>query len=161
MFVATKRRRLSGPHRRLPGPPSRREDLSDLQKYDNRPPTVRKRLLVVDDHFDARNILREFFVAYGYQVQSASNGQEALYILRSEPRFDALILDLLMPEMSGYDVLRALKSERRPEVSSVPVIVISAVPTTVFPAGVACFPKPAPLMDILIKVEELVSRPRP
>ena len=55
----------------------------------------------------------------GFDVTMAENGRVAFALLRSQPRFDAMVLDLLMPLMSGYDLLRAMRSERQ-EVSNIP-----------------------------------------
>ena len=82
------------------------------------------RLLVVDDVEDNREILRRRLKRYGYEVETAENGRQALERVR-ERRFDLVLLDILMPEVDGYQVLEALKQD--PETRDIPVIMISAL----------------------------------
>lgn len=84
----------------------------------------RHTLLVVDDQRINRVILREIFQD-SYTVMEASNGREALEILRSTPQaISAMVLDLMMPEVDGLDVLRAMNEDAYYQ--SIPVIVVSA-----------------------------------
>lgn len=81
------------------------------------------RLLVVDDDEDIRGVLREFLEAEGYRVMTASNGREALVQLqRSDPC--AILLDLMMPIMNGWQFLEERKQQG--DLARAPVIVISA-----------------------------------
>lgn len=66
------------------------------------------RILVVDDEPTMREMLRIVLRRDGYDVDVAENGEEAIALLRHEP-FDALVLDIRMPDVSGIDVLRAAK----------------------------------------------------
>ncbi|MGQ0600323.1 MAG: response regulator transcription factor [Anaerolineales bacterium] len=79
-----------------------------------------KKILVVDDKANVRDLLREYLTQQGYAVVAAANGREALYAARHENP-DAVLLDIMMPEMDGYEFLRHYRRER-----SVPVIVITA-----------------------------------
>jgi DNA-binding response OmpR family regulator len=79
-----------------------------------------KTLLVVDDKANVRQLLRDYLTQEGYTVVTATNGREALYAARHETP-DAVLLDLMMPEMDGYAFLEAYRRER-----SVPVIIITA-----------------------------------
>ena len=79
-----------------------------------------KRILVVDDDRDVRNILETALGQRGLEVVAASNGREAIAAL-SEQQFSVVILDLLMPEASGFDVLDALG---RADVKSLPVVLV-------------------------------------
>lgn len=88
-------------------------------------------LLVVEDHEAMRETLSDLLRAEGYQVSVAADGHEALDRLQYALP-DALLLDLQMPRLSGWDVLRTLSAE--PGWSGLPVIVIS---------GVADGPQPA------------------
>jgi CheY-like chemotaxis protein len=82
-------------------------------------------VLVVDDDEEIRETLAELLGEAGYEVTTASGGQEALDELRrSLPH--VLVLDLMMPGVNGFDVLHA--KEKDPSLASVPVIVISATP---------------------------------
>jgi CheY-like chemotaxis protein len=82
------------------------------------------RILIVDDSAVNRDILRRNLLREGYQVSMASDGRAALDLLRHEP-FDLVLLDVLMPGMSGLEVLQEIK--REPVVASIPVIMISAL----------------------------------
>ncbi len=67
------------------------------------------RVLVVDDELMWRELLSMALAAAGYDVDAASSGEEALALLR-ERDFDALVLDLFLSGMSGFDVLRAVRA---------------------------------------------------
>lgn len=87
-------------------------------------PRAAARILVVDDVEANRDVLGRRLAREGYAVTAADNGRAALEKLRAEP-FDLVLLDILMPELDGYEVLRQLKSA--PETRDVPVIMISAL----------------------------------
>ncbi|MGC2297943.1 MAG: ATP-binding protein, partial [Acidobacteriaceae bacterium] len=72
--------------------------------------TGTRRVLLVDDNDVARYILREILVQPWLEIEEASNGTAALALVRENPP-DALILDLLMPDVSGFEILRQLRSE--------------------------------------------------
>jgi class 3 adenylate cyclase len=82
------------------------------------------RILIVDDEADLRALLSARLKALGLRADQAKNGQEAMQKLAEKP-FDLVLLDILMPEMDGYSVLSAIKSDSR--FHDIPVIVISAV----------------------------------
>jgi len=81
---------------------------------------VTKKVLVVDDKASVRDLLRDYLQQQGYAVAVATNGREALYAARHENP-DAILLDIMMPEMDGYQFLQQYRRER-----SVPVIIITA-----------------------------------
>jgi len=82
------------------------------------------RVLVVDDESDIRQAMAEILADEGYQVADAGDGAEALAKVRAfHP--EVVLLDLMMPGMSGWDFLRAARGD--PELSSIPVIVLSAL----------------------------------
>ena len=78
-------------------------------------------ILVVDDDRVNRTLLARTLVASGHEVQTAENGHRALEMLRADA-FDVVLLDLLMPGLSGVDTLKQLK-QRRPHLK---VIILSA-----------------------------------
>lgn len=82
------------------------------------------RLLVVDDDAANRDVLSRRLERQGYAVESADSGQKALDMLRDET-FDLVLLDIMMPEMDGYEVLQRLKADDR--LCHMPVIVVSAL----------------------------------
>ena len=77
-------------------------------------------ILVVDDKLSLRQLVRSYLEGEGYRVVEATNGREALFVARHE-RPDLIILDLMMPEMDGYDFLRLHAQE-----AETPVIVLTA-----------------------------------
>jgi class 3 adenylate cyclase len=82
-------------------------------------------LLVVDDNEDNRYTLSLQLNAQGYHnIAIATNGNEALSVLHSK-RFDLVLLDIMMPELNGYEVLERMRSS--PELRNIPVIMISAI----------------------------------
>ncbi|HVW26978.1 MAG TPA: response regulator [Polyangiaceae bacterium] len=85
-------------------------------------------VLVVDDDEDYRTIVRRILERERYFVLEARDGYDALDLLRSEagPAIRLIILDLVMPAMSGWDVVQELR--RDPALSRVPVLVTSAMP---------------------------------
>jgi len=80
------------------------------------------RILVVEDTRLLRKIYSEKLTQEGYDVVSAGDGLEALEVLRSQP-VDLVLLDLIMPKMSGLEVLESMKND--PRISQVPVFILS------------------------------------
>jgi len=85
---------------------------------------IQGRILVVDDYVLNRMQLKRSLEQQGYTVEMAENGRQALEMLDAGD-FDLVLLDILMPEMDGFEVLARLKSD--PARRDLPVIVISAV----------------------------------
>lgn len=81
------------------------------------------KILVVDDDWLSRKLLSTRLEEDGYTVEMAENGRQALAMLRTQP-FDVILLDLLMPEMDGFQVLQSLKADSTWQ--HIPVIIISA-----------------------------------
>jgi class 3 adenylate cyclase len=82
------------------------------------------RILIVDDNAANRDVLERRLAREGHQVVSATNGASALELATGQ-EFDLILLDLIMPEMSGFEVLRRLKAAEH--TSHIPVVVISAL----------------------------------
>jgi class 3 adenylate cyclase len=85
--------------------------------------TPNARLLVVDDSELNRDILCRRLQHQGYRVDAAENGRQAMQMLRAQP-FDVVLLDVMMPEMNGYQVLETVKNDDR--LRHIPIIMISA-----------------------------------
>jgi adenylate cyclase len=85
--------------------------------------TSRRHVLVVDDDGEARRWLARALVAEGWQAREAADGRAALASLR-ERRPDLILLDLLMPEMDGFEFLARLQAE--PGGPRIPVVVVTA-----------------------------------
>lgn len=81
------------------------------------------RVLVVEDERDIAALVAYHLAKEGYRVRTAGGGPEALEAVAQE-RPDLIVLDLMLPGLSGYEILGELR--RRPEVSDVPVVVLTA-----------------------------------
>jgi DNA-binding response OmpR family regulator len=81
-------------------------------------------ILVVDDDDSIRSLLQQELGDAGYTIEEASNGKEALEKVRAN-RPDLIILDIMMPEMNGFDVAAVLKND--PNTMDIPIIVLSVV----------------------------------
>ena len=82
------------------------------------------RILVADDNTINRKLLQRMVSEQGHTVATAEHGRQALEMLRAQP-FDLLLLDILMPEVDGYQVLAEMRADDA--LRHVPVIVISSV----------------------------------
>ena len=82
-----------------------------------------RKVLVVDDNLDSTMILRSILEGHGFAVAVAHSGPEALAQLERELP-DAILLDVMMPEMSGFEVLKRVKSAQA--TANVPVIMVTA-----------------------------------
>ena len=80
-------------------------------------------ILVVDDEPGIVDIARANLEGLGYRVISAGNGLEALELIRQESP-DLVILDILMPEVDGWDVLESVEAD--PEMAGIPIIMLTA-----------------------------------
>jgi two-component system, chemotaxis family, sensor kinase CheA len=82
------------------------------------------RILVVDDQFTVRELQRSILAAAGYVVETASDGQEALDLLRRRGDIDLVITDIEMPQVDGLELTRRLRSGE--EHASVPIVIVSS-----------------------------------
>jgi two-component system response regulator CpxR len=113
-----------------------------------RRPTV----LVVDDDVSILETVSDVLEDEGYQVLRAENGEQAMHLLeREQPNL--MLLDLMMPVMSGWEVLEALHD--RDELAHIPVVVVSAM---LAPGARMCLPKPVDLGHLLQVVEHYCGR---
>ena len=79
-----------------------------------------KTILVVDDKASLRKMVDEYLTGQGFRVVTATNGQEALFVAREE-KPDLILLDIMMPEMDGYEFIRVFSRE-----SETPIILLTA-----------------------------------
>jgi CheY-like chemotaxis protein len=107
-------------------------------------------VLVVDDDPDIRETLRFVLEDAGYRVYSAENGREALEVLASiHPLPGLILLDLMMPIMSGDEMLRALK--RVHALAEIPVTIVTASGAPMPPLASGLLKKPVDL-DVLLRI---------
>jgi two-component system alkaline phosphatase synthesis response regulator PhoP len=86
---------------------------------------IKRTIMVVDDNPDIITIVRTILEGKGYNVMSAYSGAELLSTLDKEPQKpDLVVLDIMMPQMDGLEVLTRLKAA--PETASIPVILLTA-----------------------------------
>ena len=100
------------------------EAVSDPTSAQEQAPVVPGVLLIVDDDAINRDVLTRRLTRQGHLVQSASNGHDALRLMQ-ETAFDLILLDVMMPGMDGYEVLRHIRADD--PLHHVPVIMISVV----------------------------------
>jgi CheY-like chemotaxis protein len=116
------------------------------------------RVLVVDDEPDVVGFVRLVLEGAGYEVDTAGDGQQALSKLEAQ-RFDLMVLDIMMPVMNGWAVLKHLKAQGAPP----PVVVILSAVADVHQAlnegASACLPKPFQLRDLLNACAKALARP--
>ena len=88
-------------------------------------------VLVVDDDHDLRETLRAILEDEGFATLGASNGQEAMELLRrkGQPRPHVILLDLMMPVMTGFDLFDSIRSDG--SLGSIPVVFMTAFRTLV------------------------------
>jgi CheY-like chemotaxis protein len=86
--------------------------------------TAPRSVLVVDDDHDIRMCLGEVLHEQGFVAVTAADGRDALRKLSSRFRPDAIVLDLMMPVMNGFEFLEAVRADK--DLEQIPVVVISA-----------------------------------
>ncbi len=82
---------------------------------------TKARILVVDDEYKMRRLIKDFLEANGYVVMEACDGEEALNLFYATKDIDLIILDVMMPKIGGFDVLMEIRAN-----SSVPIIMLTA-----------------------------------
>jgi len=99
-----------------------RRILEQLRQTD--PTLVGKTVLVVDD--DVRNIfaLTSLLEDHHLNVLHAENGRAGIELLKSTPKIDLVLMDIMMPEMDGYETMRAIRQE--PQFRSLPIVALTA-----------------------------------
>jgi len=118
------------------------------------------RVLVVDDEEEVQQLLARALRVNGFRVESSGTGQDTIEKARLEPP-DLILLDLYLPDMSGWDVMTRLKA--MPECASIPVVILTAHsgPEEVREGerlGVEAFlAKPVDMTRILDKIKTLLS----
>lgn len=120
---------------------------------------MQKRILVVDDELDLREILQCNLEAAGYDVDTAASAEEALTLMSGNP--DLLLLDVMMGGMSGFALAEKLRKERA---SAVPIIFLTAKDTEDdllqgFSVGADDYiSKPFSLQEVLARVKAVLRR---
>jgi two-component system alkaline phosphatase synthesis response regulator PhoP len=90
------------------------------EEYEGNVRIMAKTLLVVDDNERLRTLVKAYLAQEGYRVVTAGDGREALFVARQE-KPDLIILDIMMPEMDGYEFIRVHRKEKE-----TPIIMLTA-----------------------------------
>lgn len=119
-----------------------------------------KRILVVEDSAEVRRLLRRIFEMAGYSVTEAADGREALQLLHDE-RIDLVMLDAMLPNVNGWQVLKAIREDKG--TAEIPVIICTArdiVPgeSPGWEQADAAIHKPFRRAEVLEVVEEVLKR---
>ncbi len=85
-----------------------------------------QRILIVEDDPDTRSSLYQLLTTHGYSVLTADNGQQAMDLLERGIRPHLIIVDLMLPRVTGFDLITHLRTE--PELRVIPTVVITALP---------------------------------
>ena len=112
-----------------------------------------KRILIVEDEADLRYALAVRLKAAGFVCDTAQDGQEGL-VKAIERMPDLIIADLLMPQMSGHEMLAQLKAD--PKTTSIPVVIITALPERARERYLSGF-RSVPVMQKPFYSEELLA----
>jgi len=118
-------------------------------------------ILIIDDDAAVRDSLAAVMEAFGFRTHTAGNGFEGLNAIETEAP-SAIITDLHMPEMDGFELLTALRCSKR----SIPVIMISGGMTRGYDflgaarrmGAVAAFQKPLPVFEVMDTLTGLTAR---
>ena len=119
-------------------------------------------VLMIDDEANARKLAKLLLEREGYEVLTASNGEEGL-ILAKVKQPDVILLDVMMPKMNGYETLKRLREDQ--DITQIPVIMVSAKGTehdiaTSFQLGaVFHIEKPYETKDLLQKIQVALKLP--
>lgn len=85
---------------------------------------MQKTILAIDDENDVLLIVKTALASEGFSVTTATNGFDALAVLE-EKKPDLILLDLMMPEMSGFEVIDKLKE--KPDTADIPIVVLTGL----------------------------------
>ncbi len=120
-----------------------------------------KRILIVDDEPDIRDMLSILLASNGFCVTEAGNGAQAVEAVKKQPELDLVILDVMMPEMDGIEALKAIRA-----FSNVPALFLTAKTAesdkadAYYNGGDDYLSKPFSQSELLMKVTSLVRRYR-
>ena len=121
-----------------------------------------RRILVADDDPAILRLIATILEKENYSVVAARDGREAYKILQNDPHFTAAILDVVMPHISGPELVRYMKSDKR--LTSIPVMMMTAeqdpkLSSDSFAAGAVVFlPKPFTTAQLQIMLQMLIGK---
>ena len=116
-------------------------------------------ILVVDDQFQNNELLEAYLVPQGYEIIKAASGEEALAKAASGP--DLILLDVMMPKMNGFEVLKKLRADEKTRL--IPVVMVTSLKetedrVTALEAGCDDFiSKPFDKLELLARVKSMLK----
>jgi len=121
------------------------------------PPAIKPDdVLLVEDHADTQEILVHLLTEQGYSVLTADNGQQALDLLERGIRPRLIVVDLMLPRVSGSDLLSVLRADA--ELRQTPIVVITAAPKDSFHViADAILHKPLDYARLLTTIRNLMT----
>ena len=120
-----------------------------------------KRILIVEEHEDARRILRDMLETTDYELVEAENGEQALAVVARQ-RPDLILMDIQLPILDGYEATRRIKAD--PALRSIPIIAVTSYALSgdeakARAAGCDDFiPKPYSPRQLLAKVRQYLDQ---
>ena len=121
-----------------------------------------KTVVIVDDEVDTAEMLAEMMRVSGFNVVQCQGGMNALRVIYRE-RPDAILLDIMMPDLSGLDILQSIR--RDPRLEKIPVIIVSAksqpadIKNGLVAGASAYLTKPVGYAELRKTVEEAILAP--
>ncbi|KPK96656.1 MAG: hypothetical protein AMJ95_12930 [Omnitrophica WOR_2 bacterium SM23_72] len=122
-----------------------------------------KKILIVDDEEELREILKKKLEQNQYEAATASTGEEGIRICQAQ-KVDLVLLDVAMPQMDGYQICEKLKQDKTTR--DIPVLFLTA--KELDPQGLeqrysqlgacGCLPKPSTFSELLAKIEEIIGK---
>lgn len=131
-----------------------------LQKILGKTSSASKTILIVDDEEDTLQFLKERLNEEGFKTIEASNGRAALE-KAAEDRPDLILLDIMMPEITGWDVMEQL--QKKEDTASIPIVVLSAATSETdkqrgFRMGIKQYlTKPVEIKDLISEIKKVVQ----
>ncbi|MFQ5952551.1 MAG: response regulator transcription factor, partial [Candidatus Omnitrophota bacterium] len=117
-------------------------------------------ILVIDDERKITEIIGDFLISKGFNVEKAYGGQEGLDIVEGNPSIDLVILDMKMPGLDGMAVIKKLESLGK----NIPILIVTGsigLPHVIHSQGIKCegvLIKPVRLSKLLETIKEILSR---
>ena len=116
-----------------------------------------KRILVVEDHADNRQIIRDMLAPTDYEITEAENGEEALAAIAKQ-RPDLILMDIQLPIMDGYTATRRIKDD--PALRAIPIIAVTSYVEDEKARAAGCdeyVPEPYSPRQLLAKIRQYLS----
>ncbi len=122
-----------------------------------------ERILIVEDDEDLVNLLEYNLSRNGYTTMAALNGLDACYLIEEE-KPDLILLDIMLPGLSGLEICKIIRSHDNEETSDIPIIMLTALGSPeaklkgIETGADDYIPKPFVLKEVLLKVDRLIDR---